>query len=118
MNRHDRRAARARGETPEQLSARAEREGYALFKPTAEHAKKLGDIQARIFAHFDDASCSDVFSVCLTIAAVMAVYGARNTVDQFPIRSREAFLKNCAERYDRLVDVKADYEKKASEGLS
>jgi|SRR6185369_9350375 len=116
MNRRDRRAvqsrARAAGERPEQLAARAEREGYAIYQATPEHSKKLGDIQTRIFNHFDDVSCSDVFMVCLTLCSVMAVYGASNTVDQFPVRSRESFLKNCAERYDGMVARKAAYEEK------
>lgn len=83
-----------------ELVERAEKEGYTLFQPTAEHAEKLGLIGNRILAGLEDINCWDGFTVLLRLCALVAVYGAHIKVDSLEVIPRDTFLKNCAERYD------------------
>lgn len=89
------------------LVERAEREGFVLYQ-TNEDLEKLAKIQVRILDGLDDISCFDGFLVLLGMTAFVAACGAYNKIDSIDILSREAFLKNCAERYDRVAQWHAE----------
>lgn len=106
-NRQRRRAAASKKRSlPNTMPARAmieraEREGYVLFTSTPEHQQKLNAITARVLTALgDDINGWDGFGVLLSLVSLVALYGKDRDIDSLAVMHREAFLKNCAERYD------------------
>lgn len=105
MNRHDRRAAQAQGTIPRELVERAEKEGYVVFRPGMPVEQLIAKQQA-VLAQLDDLDCLSGFNLLLTLTAMLAVYGATNNVDGLEVITRDAYLKNCAEKYDAFAKTR------------